>query len=100
MSKFYFRLRTPISPLSTPLMVARPSSSTSSTTGVRQQSKPNARRKKTTMTATSTTQQNSSKATTTTILNAKTNFHHPGVVGESDTENDGDDENSTIGLNT
>jgi len=93
------KLRTPISPLSTPLMVARPSSSTSSTASVRQ-TKPNARRKKTTTTMTATTQQNSSRTTTTTILNAKTNFHHAGVGGESDTENDGDDENSTIGLNT
>ena len=81
-------------------MVARPSSSTSATASVRQ-TKPNARRKKTTATMTSTTQQqNSSRTTTTTILNAKTNFHHASVGGESDTENDGDDENSTIGLNT
>ena len=79
-------------------MVARPSSSTSATASVRQ-TKPNARRKKTTATMTSTTQQQNSSRTTT-ILNAKTNFHHASVGGESDTENDGDDENSTIGLNT
>lgn len=79
-------------------MAARPSSSTSATASVRQ-TKPNARRKKTTATMTATTQQQNSSRTTT-ILNAKTNFHHAGVGGESDTENDGDDENSTIGLNT
>ena len=78
-------------------MAARPSSSTSATASVRQ-TKPNARRKKTTATMTATTQQQNSSRTT--ILNAKTNFHHAGVGGESDTENDGDDENSTIGLNT
>ncbi|XP_066930832.1 transcription factor Dp-1-like [Clytia hemisphaerica] len=80
------KLRRPISPLTTPLMIGAGHSSSSTTTSIRQ-TKPNARRKK----SVATTVGGNSRVTTTKVtFNTRTL--------ESDTENDGDDENSTVGI--
>lgn len=93
------KIRTPISPLSTPLMVTRPSSTTTSSSTSVRQAKPNARRKKVATTTFKVGKfSNATSSTGTTSMTLKTSFQTVG--NQSDTENDGDDENSTFGFNT
>lgn len=80
-------------------MVTRPSSTTTSSSTSVRQAKPNARRKKVATTTFKVGKfSNATSSTGTTSMTLKTSFQTVG--NQSDTENDGDDENSTFGFNT